>query len=99
SKSLDDRRLAHAGLARQNRIVLPPTREDVDHLPNLEVPADDRVDLSLLRPASEVERELIECRGLRGSGRHAGLARSTLDRHLANFGFILDGAADQLPNF
>ncbi len=99
SESLDHGCLAHAGLARQNRIVLPPTREDVDNLANLEVAADDRVDLPFAGPLGEVECKLIQRGGLRGSGRHAGLACGTLGRHLANFGFILDGAANQLANF
>ena len=37
---LDDRRLAHAGLARQDRVVLPPPGQDVDHLPDLPIPTD-----------------------------------------------------------
>ena len=42
-------RLADAGLARQNRVVLPAAREDVDDLPDLEIAAEHRIDLALLR--------------------------------------------------
>src|ERR1051325_8250174 len=42
----DHRRLADAGLAGQDRVVLPPPGEDVDHLADLPVAADHRVDLA-----------------------------------------------------
>ena len=50
-EALDDGRLADAGLAGQDRVVLPAARQDVDHLADLEVAADDRVDLALAWPA------------------------------------------------
>ena len=52
---LDDGRLADAGLAGQDRVVLPPPRQDVDDLPDLEIAADDRVDVALLGAVGEVD--------------------------------------------
>ena len=48
---LGDRRLADAGLADQDRVVLRPAREDLDDAPDLLVAADDRVELALSRAA------------------------------------------------
>ena len=47
-EALDDRRLAHAGLADQDRVVLRAPGEHLDHAADLVVAADDRVELALL---------------------------------------------------
>ncbi len=57
---LHDRGLAHAGRANQDRIVLGPAREDLDHPPDLLVAADDRVELALLGERGEVAPVLVE---------------------------------------
>ena len=49
---LDDRRLADARLAGQDRVVLAAADQDVDHLADLGVAADDRVDLPRPRQPS-----------------------------------------------
>ncbi len=45
-QALDDGGLAHARFAGEDRIVLATTRQDVDHLTDLEVAAEDRIDLA-----------------------------------------------------
>ena len=45
---LDDRRLAHARLADEHRVVLGLAAEHLDDAPDLGVPADDRVQLAVL---------------------------------------------------
>ena len=47
SQSLHDGCLAHTGIPNEDRIVLGPSREDLDEPPNLVVPADDGVELAL----------------------------------------------------
>ena len=69
AKPFDHGRLADAGLAGQDRVVLPAAGEDVDDLADLEVAADDRVDLALLGPVGQVHGELIERRRLGVAGR------------------------------
>ena len=51
---LDDRGLPHPGLADQHRVVLGAAREDLDHPPDLLVPADHLVELPLARERGEV---------------------------------------------
>ena len=46
-ESFDDRRLADARFAHQDRIVLPPAGQDVDHLADFEIAAQHRIDLAL----------------------------------------------------
>ena len=61
-QALDDGRLAHAGLAGQDRVVLAAADQDIDHLAHLGLAADDRVDLSLAGSLGQVDRELVERR-------------------------------------
>ena len=49
-EAFDDGRLADAGLAGQDRVVLPAARQDVDDLADLGIAADDRVDLAPCGP-------------------------------------------------
>ena len=51
---LDDRRLADAGLADQNRIVLGPARQNLDRAADFLVAADDRIELARPRGLGEV---------------------------------------------
>src|SRR6185503_19624471 len=71
----------------QNRVVLPAAREDVDDLPDFQVPAQYGIDLSLPGAGGQIDRELIKPRRLaqprgrtsarRRSGGHGNLtARS-----------------------
>src|ERR1039458_1868177 len=53
-KTLHDSRLADAGLSGQNRIVLTPPHENVDHLTNLLVAPQHRVNLPSLDRKSVV---------------------------------------------
>src|SRR5881296_2491895 len=48
-ETLDDRGLAHAGLANEDRVVLRAAREDLDDAPDLLVATDDGIDLALAR--------------------------------------------------
>ena len=66
---LDDGRLADARLAGQDRVVLAAADQDIDHLADLGLAADHRVDLALLGPLGQVDRELVECRRLAHRGR------------------------------
>ena len=59
-ESLDDRGLAHAGLPDQHRVVLRPSREDLDHATDLVVAADDRIELAVLRERGEVAPVLLQ---------------------------------------
>ncbi len=43
-QAFDQRRLAHAGLADEDRVVLAPSREHVDHLADFAIAAEHRVD-------------------------------------------------------
>ena len=45
-EALDERRLADAGVADDDRVVLPAAHEDVDDLTNLPLAAEDRIDLA-----------------------------------------------------
>ncbi len=70
-EALDDRGLADAGVADQDRVVLRPAGEDLDDAADLLVAADDRVELALLGGLGEVLAELAEGveRRLRVAGR------------------------------
>ena len=57
-EALDDRGLADAGFAREDRVVLPAAHQDVDHLADLVLAAHDRVELLLARALGQVDREL-----------------------------------------
>ena len=59
-EALDDRRLADAGVADENGIVLRAAREDLDHAADLLVSPDHRVELALLRGLRQVAAELLE---------------------------------------
>ena len=59
-----DRRLADAGLADQQRVVLAPAAQDLDHALDLVLAADQRIDLAVARELVEVLRELVERRAL-----------------------------------
>ena len=53
-KSLDHCRLADAGLAGQDRVVLPASHQDVDDLPYLGIAADDGIDLAVVGTLGQV---------------------------------------------
>ena len=59
-QALDDRRLAHAGLADQDGVVLGAPAEDLDHPADLVVAADDRVELALLGDLGQVAPEALQ---------------------------------------
>ena len=51
---LDDRRLAHARLANQHRVILRPTAQHLDHAPNLLVAPDHRIQLAAPRQLRQI---------------------------------------------
>jgi hypothetical protein len=59
-EALHHRGLADAGLAHEDRVVLAPAGEDVDHLAHLEVAPEHRVDLPGLGLGREVDGVLVE---------------------------------------
>src|SRR6266704_2288042 len=59
-KALHDRRLAHAGLADQNRVVLGAALQDLDHAADLVVASDHRVELARAGALGQVERVFFE---------------------------------------
>jgi hypothetical protein len=75
---LDDRRLADAGLADEDRVVLRAAREHLDRPADLLVSPDDRVELALARVLGEVAAEALE----RLVGVLGGLARDRLRAQL-----------------
>ena len=73
-KALDHRGLAHAGLAGEDRVVLAAAHQDVNHLADLGVAADDFVNLSLTRLTGKVNGVKPERLAAAGAltGEHAG---------------------------
>ena len=64
---LGDGGLAHAGLAHEQRVVLAPAAQDLDHALELVLAADERVDLAVDGELVEVLREALErAAGARG---------------------------------
>ena len=59
-QALDDRRLADAGLADQDGVVLRAPAEHLDHAADLVVAADDRVELALLGDLREIAPEALQ---------------------------------------
>ena len=59
-QALDDRRLADARLADQDRVVLGPAAEHLDHAADLGVAADDRVHLALAGQLDQVAAVPLE---------------------------------------
>ena len=86
------RGLADAGLAGEDRIVLPPPRQDVDDLADFAVASEDRIDLAGPRLRGQIGGELVERAGAarrhrRGVARLSRLAgRRCL--HLRRFGAV-----------
>ena len=62
---LDDGGLAHSRLADEDRVVLGPAGQDLDHALDLGLAPDDGVELGFAGKLGEVARELVEHRGLR----------------------------------
>ncbi len=86
-KALHDRRLAHAGLADQNRVVLGAALQDLDHAADLVVASDHRIELARAGALGQVERVFFERLALAfGFGaRHRFAAAQRLDRPLDRF--------------
>ncbi|MNH03563.1 hypothetical protein D3C79_628300 [compost metagenome] len=70
-QAFDHGGFADPGLAREDRVVLAATGEDVDHLPYFELAAQHRVDAAFAGALGQVDRVLVQRRGLA-----AGLART-----------------------
>ena len=80
-ETLDDRGLADARLADQDRVVLGPAREDLDRPADLLVTPDDRVELALPGERRQVAAVLLErlVGRLRRRARHALAATDRLE--------------------
>jgi hypothetical protein len=78
--------LADARLAGQDRVVLAPPHQDVDHLADLGVAADHRIDLAVARARRQAGRVLVE-RGRASRRRRLQLA----DRVAGAGGLLLRG--------
>ncbi len=63
-QALGDRGLADAGLADQQRVVLAPAAQDLDHALDLVLAADQRIDAAFAGLHVEVLRELVQRRAL-----------------------------------
>ena len=63
-QAFGDGRLADAGLAHQQRVVLAPAAQDLDGALDLVLAADQRVDLAVLGVLVQVDGELLQRRGL-----------------------------------
>ncbi len=63
-QAFGDGGLADAGLADQQRVVLAPAAQDLDHALDFVLAADQRVDLAVARELVQVLRELVQRRGL-----------------------------------
>jgi hypothetical protein len=85
---LGQRRLAHARLAHEDRVVLPTPREDLDDAVQLLAAPDQRVELALGGPLAEVRAE----RRQRVRGHLAGLAAAGLEAGRRALGHLAFGA-------
>ena len=98
SKALDDGRLAHAGLAGEDGIVLAAAHEDVDHLAHFLVAPQHRIDLAGLGIGGEVDRVLIEelrfAAGRPGGGLASGGRLLPVSDRGAQAGLRLGGLGD-----
>ena len=63
-KTLDDRRLAHARLTQQNRVVLLASRQDLDYPLDLVLATDHRVELVLSSQLGQVASKAVQGRSL-----------------------------------
>ena len=95
-EALDDRRLADARLAGEDRVVLPAAGEDVDDLADLGVAAEDRVDLARLGPLGQVDGELVERRRLARRPGRAGRGLAGTPALRGRGAFVLARAGDDL---
>ena len=96
-EAFDDRGLADAGLAGEDRVVLAAAHQDVDDLADLLVAAGDRIDLALARLLGEVDREALErllLAHLRRRHRAARLARRRQRRAVGGAERVLGRAVD-----
>ena len=62
-QTLDDGRLAHAGIAQDERVVLGATRKNFHHTLDFLFAADHRIELTVARLLRKVGRELLKCIG------------------------------------
>ena len=60
SQSLDDGRLANPGLADENRVILRPPRQDLNHPFNLCMATDHRIQLPLTCHTGQVQSKLVK---------------------------------------
>ena len=84
-QAFDDRSLADTGLTNQDRVVLGPAGQDLDHTTDLIVTTDDGVELAFSRDGGEIAAVLLESvQGGLGIIRGHPTATSDLLEHLEN---------------
>ena len=59
-EALNHCRLTHSGFSRENRVVLPPSKQDLNNFSNLFVAPNDRINLALARALGQIDRVLGE---------------------------------------
>src|SRR5207247_1138709 len=59
-ESLDDRRLSHAGLADEDRIIFCAARQDLDHAADFLIASDDRIEFAAARELRQIARVTLE---------------------------------------
>ncbi len=69
------RSLAHARFSREDRIVLAAARENIDHLADFKIAAQDGIDLAGFGTLAQIDGVLIEVRGLAAGGARLAGAR------------------------
>ena len=85
-QAFDDRRLADAGLADEDRVVLGAAREDLDQPLDLAAAADDRVELAGARGCRQVDTQLVDRRGAGAGATAAGALRRALGEDARRLG-------------
>ena len=100
ARPFGDRGLADAGFADQQRIVLAPTAQDLHHALDLELAADQRIDLAVARQRVQVLRELVERRTLAVALFLLGLGAAGALGRLGRLGRIalLDAVGDEIDD-
>ncbi len=88
------------GLADEQRVVLAAAAQDLHHALDLELTADQRIDLAVARQGIQVLRELVERRSLAVALVLVGLGRAGALGRLGRFGRValLDAVGDEIDD-
>jgi hypothetical protein len=93
---LDDRRLAHAGLADQDRIVLLPPGQDLHDPLDFLGPPDGRIELPLRGELGEIAAEVVEAPGSWTSSRSWARRSAGCRRRRRGLGHVAAQQAERL---